>query len=93
MAPGGPIGGGSVPSRRRWAGEQGRAVGCCRHGVGVTDRWGRTATGPGGQRWGAGESGREKPCCDGAPTSGPGWHSGGRCGIKVDLKLNPNSNA
>jgi hypothetical protein len=39
--------------------EQGRAVGRKRHGAGTADRWGQEATGPGGQRWGAGESERE----------------------------------
>jgi hypothetical protein len=50
MAMGGTVGGGSSRSWWRRAGEQGGAAGCDRRGAGAADRWGRVATGPGGQR-------------------------------------------
>jgi hypothetical protein len=91
MAPGGTVGGGSVRSWWRRAGEQGRVVGRSRRSVGTADRGG-TATWPGGQRRGAEEDGREKPSGDRAPIGGLGWHSAGRRGFIPDLKHNPNSN-
>jgi hypothetical protein len=47
-------------SRTRWGrfAKQGKAAGRGRRGMGATDKRDREATGPSGQRWGAG--GREK---------------------------------
>jgi hypothetical protein len=49
MALGGTVGGGSARSWRRRGGEQGRAAGHDRRDASAADRWGRVATGLGGQ--------------------------------------------
>jgi hypothetical protein len=66
------IRGGSVHSRWRRAGEQERAVGRGRRSAGAADRWGRAATGPGGN-WRVWERAGEKSrAAMGCRQAGPG---------------------
>jgi hypothetical protein len=66
------IRGGSVHSRWRRAGEQERAVGRGRRSAGAADRWGRVATGPGGN-WRVWERAGEKSrAAMGCRQAGPG---------------------
>jgi hypothetical protein len=61
-------------------------VGHGRRGAGAADRRGRVAAGPGGQRWGTGESEREQ----GSAMMGADWqarqHSAGRLDFKPGFK-------
>jgi hypothetical protein len=67
--------------------KQGRAAGRGRHGAGAADRRGQAATGPGGQRWGAGESEKERGGAATGADQRDRQHSASRLGFKLGFKL------